>query len=150
MIKKFHKVLATALLAGAVIGSATTANAAVIVGVFDPDFGGNLTGTNFSGTVQFEIDQACLNPGWSLFVYRNSTCGIGGPLSGEKFDFAHVVFSGVQSGTVDFVTGELQVLGMYVQNHQVIGVQTTLSNPVGAVGGLAGNSFEIIFGRTNL
>lgn len=148
MIKKLHKVLGTALIAGAVIGSATTANAALVVGVFDPDFGGNLTGTNFSGTVQFEIAQACLDPGWSLFVYRDSTCGIGG--SGEKFDFAHVVFSGGQSGTVDFVTGQLQVLGMYVEDHHVIGVQTTLSNAVGATGGLAGNSFEIIFGRTNL
>jgi hypothetical protein len=148
MLNRFRKGLCrTALGALVALGATGAAQAALVVGVFDPDFGGALTGTNFKGTVQFEISQNCLNPSWNLFVYASSTCG--GGSSGEKFDNAHVIFSGTQNGTVDFVTGQLTVLGMYVQNHQVIGVQTTLSTPVSAMG-LGGDQFEIIFGRTNL
>jgi hypothetical protein len=149
MLNQFRKVLRNALMGAFVaLGGSGAAQATLVVGVFDPDFGGALTGTDFGGTVQFEISQDCLNPNWSVFVYRTSTCG--GHASGEVFDMAHVNFTGAQSGSVDFTTGQLQVLGMYVMNHQVIGVQTTLSAPVSATGGLTGDQFEIIFGRTNL
>jgi hypothetical protein len=148
-MNQFGKLLRNGVMGAFVaLGATGAAQATLVGGNFDPNFGGNLTGTFFSGTFQFEISQACLNPSWDLFVYRTSTCG--GNASGEVFDFAHVTFTGTESGTVNFATGDLTVLGMYVQNHRVIGVQTALSTPVSAMGGLAGDQFEIIFGRTNL
>jgi hypothetical protein len=150
MLNQFRKVSRNALMGALVaLGASSAAQATLVVGVFDPDFGGTLSGTNFSGTVQFEISQACLDLNQNLFVYAASTCGGGG--SQEKFDFAHVNFSSsLGNSSVDFMTGQLLVLGMYVQNHHVIGVQTTFSFPELATGVLGGDRFQIIFGRTNL
>ncbi|MBV9889718.1 MAG: PEP-CTERM sorting domain-containing protein [Rhizobacter sp.] len=149
MLNRIRKPLRNAVMGAVVsLAGAGAAQATVVGGVFDPAFGAALKGVNFSGTVQFEISQNCLDPSWNLFVYATSTCN--SHPSGELFDFAHVNFTGTQTGSLDFGSGALTVLGMYVQNHHVIGVQTSLSVPVTATGGLAGDQFEIIFGRTNL
>ncbi len=150
MLNQIRKVFGKAAMGAVVaLGAAGAAQATLVVGRFDPAFGAALQGVNYSGTAQFEISQACLNQSYDLFVYRDSTCG-GTTHSGEVFDSAHVDFTGAQSGSVDFASGALTVLGMYVQNHHVIGVQTSLSAAATAIGGLAGDRFEIIFGRTDL
>ena len=61
---------------------------------------------------------------------------------------AHVDFTGSEIGQVDFSANSFAVLGMYVQNHHVIGVQTTLIGP--ATSTLSGSKqFDLIFGMLN-
>ncbi len=67
MFNQFHKVLCkTALGALVALGVHGAAQARLVVGVFDPDFGGSLPGTNFSGTATFSVDQKCLISGWRM------------------------------------------------------------------------------------
>jgi len=149
MITRFRKVLRNAAMGAFVaLGASGASQATLVVGVFDPAFGAALSGTNFSGVGQFNISQNCLNQGYNLFVYTFDNCGGSNP-SGMSFISAHVDFSGALTGTVDFGSSALNVLGMYVQNNHVIGVQTTLSTGATATGGLAGDVFKIIFGLTN-
>jgi|WetSurMetagenome_2_1015567.scaffolds.fasta_scaffold301030_2 hypothetical protein len=139
-------------LLAAASGFASTAQAALVTGRFDPDFGGVLAGTNFSGTATFSISDACLSlalPSTGAFIYQTYDCGAGG--SGMSFLGAHVDFTGTQLGSVDFAadpTGTSSILGMFVQGGQVIGVQ---SSPIGpATSTLPGNpSFNLVFGMLN-
>jgi hypothetical protein len=150
MLSQFRKVLRnTALGALVVLGANGAAHATLVVGVFDPAFGVSLPGVNFSGTASFSIAQDCLNlnlPASGLFVYSSNHCG--SALSGMSFLGAHVDFTGSHTGSVDFLANSLTILGMYVQDHHVIGVQTTLGGPATSTL-LGGLKFDLIFGMLN-
>ncbi len=150
MLSQFRKVLRNSALAALVaLGVSGTAHATLVVGSFDPAFGVALPGVNFSGTASFSIAQDCLDlnlPAAGLFIYSSNHCGAA--LSGMSFLGAHVDFTGVDPGHVDFLANPLAVLGMYVQNHHVIGVQTSLIGP--ATSTLLGSKqFDLIFGMLN-
>jgi len=134
--------LATAL------GCVSPAHATLVVGRFDPNFGGALNGVNFSGTATFNISQNCLNLGLPLgaFVFSGYHCG--GAPSDMQFLGADVHFSGAQTGDVHFNAQANVILGMYVQNGEVIGVQSrTIGGLTGAQSSLPGHpSFDIFFG----
>jgi hypothetical protein len=150
MLSQLRKVLRNSALAAlVVVGVGGSAHATLVVGSFDPAFGVALPGVNFSGTASFSIAQDCLNlnlPAAGLFIYSSNHCGAS--LSGMSFLGAHVDFTGSQSGHVDFLADSFAILGMYVQNHHVIGVQTTLIGP--ATSTLPGSKkFDLIFGMLN-
>lgn len=153
--QKFSKSLAAASAALALCGAIGSAQAALVTGRFDPDFGANLNGIGYQGNATFSIDQACLdlNTGSGAFIYASYDCGGGG--SGMSFLGSHVDFYNLgdnsAAGTVDFASSATAVLGMYVVDHQVVGVQTTQIGPATSVG-LAGGiekQFLIQFGYLN-
>jgi hypothetical protein len=150
MLRQFRKALRCAALAAvAALGANGTAQATLVVGVFDPSFGVALPGVNFAGTAQFTISQDCLNlalPLTGAFIYSTYNCGGGG--SGMGFLGAHVDFTGTSTGQVDFLANPAAVLGMYVKDHQVIGVQSTVIGP--ATSTLPGAlQFDLLFGLLN-
>jgi hypothetical protein len=137
-----------ALLAG--LGGAGMAQATLVVGVFDPNFGGPLNGTNYSGTATFSIDQNCLNlplaDATGVFVYSTNQCN--GQPSGMSFLGASVNFTGAQTGQVTFAASAGEVLGMFIQNHQVVGVQSMVIGPAAST--LSGSpTFDLLFGQPN-
>ena len=131
MLNHFRKVLRSSLFAVlAALGLGGTAHATLVVGVFDPDFGGPLAGTNYSGSATFSISQSCLDlnlPSIGLFIPAFVHCG--GASSGMEFLGAHVDFTGGQTGSVDFAASSGDILGMYVRNHQVIGIWSKVIGP---------------------
>lgn len=161
-LRKTLSATMAALTLGCTFGAA---QAALVTGRFDPDFGVNLAGIGFQGTATFTISQACLDSigTTGAFVYAAYDCG--GGASGIGFVGAHVDFynspGGGPAGTVDFtaanyvvdtnVPPEAQsnpVLGMYVLNHQVIGVQTMMIGSELSAGLPGGERlFQIQFGR---
>src|SRR5689334_22469507 len=102
MFRSMRKALVTFGFAVAGLVAASSANATLVVGRFDPSFGGALQGVNFSGTVTFNISQNCLDLGLptGAFIWRNYNCG--GSSSAMQFLGADVHFSGAQSGDVHF------------------------------------------------
>lgn len=148
-----RKMLWTLLTAAAGLGMVGSAQAALVTGRFDPDFGGALLGTNFAGTATFSISDSCLNylgshmtANTGAFVFSNFGCGGGG--TGMTFQGAHVDFTGTNIGSVDFaadLTGSSSIIGMYVQGGRVLAVQSDLIGP--ALSTLtAGQSFYVQFG----
>jgi len=149
MFRFMRKALVTLGFAAAGLAAAGSANATLVVGRFDPSFGGALQGVNFSGTVTFNISQNCLDLGLptGAFIWRSYNCG--GSSSAMQFLGADVHFSGAQNGDVHFAgqpANPFIVLGMYVQNGHVTGVQTSGLIPA-AQSTLPGNPFfNIYFG----
>src|SRR6187551_1855646 len=94
MLSQFRKILRQTVFAAlAGVGLGSTAHAALVVGVFDPNFGGALNGTNYSGTATFSISQSCLDlnlPSIGLFIPAFLSCGNGS--SGMGFLGANVNF----------------------------------------------------------
>lgn len=155
MLNQFHKVLRTAAMGAFVaLGASGSAQATLVVGVFDPLFGASLPGVNFNGEATFNISQNCLNlplaDAQGVFVYASNNCGGSNP-SQMSFLGAEVDFTdgmGHALGQVTFSVGT--IIGMFVQNHTVVGVQSALIGPATVVGGsLAGDQFELVFGDTN-
>ncbi|HUP07641.1 MAG TPA: PEP-CTERM sorting domain-containing protein [Caldimonas sp.] len=149
MFRLMRKALVTFGFAVAGLAAASSANATLVVGKFDPSFGVAIPGVDFSGTATFNISQNCLDLGLptGAFVWRGYNCG--GSSSAMQFLGADVHFSGAQSGDVHFAAdpgNPLIVLGMYVQNGHVTGVQTS-GFISAAQSTLPGNqSFSIYFG----
>ena len=151
MPSQFRKILRQTVFAAlAGLGLGGTAHAALVVGVFDPDFGGPLTGTNYSGTATFSISQSCLDlnlPSIGVFIPAFLSCGSGG--SGMEFLGAHVEFPPAchpgQTGAVDFAASTGDILGMYVRDHQVIGVWSKVIGPEQSTLP-GGESFDLLFG----
>jgi hypothetical protein len=154
-LRRFLAAVASALTLACAVGAA---DAALVTGRFDPDFGGNLPGIGFSGSATFNVDQTCLDLDTGTigaFVYSTYNCDGGSGGSGMTFLGAHVDFynTGDHSvaGTADFGADPLAVLGMYVLNHQVIGVQTAQIPLIGpASSNLPGEpAFLLLFGMLN-
>jgi hypothetical protein len=151
MRQLFRKALrSVALSVLAALGGAGTAHATLVVGVFDPNFGGLLSGANFSGTATFTIAQSCLDnlglgldPTRGVFIYSSNQCN--GQAAGMSFVSADVNFTGTPSGQVHFGPQSNAILGMYVFNHQVIGVQSQWIGPSNALTG--GYKFDLLFGQ---
>jgi hypothetical protein len=121
----------------AAFGAGSSANAT--------NFGVSVDGANYSGTAVFNISQNCLNLGLPLgaFVFSGYNCG--GSSSAMQFLSADVHFSGAQTGDVHFNAEANVILGMYVQNGVVTGVQSRTIGP--ATSDLPGNpAFDIFFG----
>ena len=155
MFSRFHKVLCkTALGALVALCANVAAQATLVVGVFDPAFGASLSGVNYNGTATFTISQNCLGiplaDGTGVFIYSSNNCGGSNP-SQMGFLGADVNFTdnmGVLIGQVHFGAGT--ILGMFVQNHAVVGVQSALIGPATVLSGvLAGDQFELVFGQLN-
>jgi hypothetical protein len=154
MFRRVRKVLATAglvLLAG--VGVSQPAGATLVVGHFDPTFGGALPGVSFTGTATFTVSQNCL--GFSGFVSANFNCG--GASSGMGFVSANVNFTNTvtnaELGSVSFGADPSGVLGMYIQNGQVLGIQTVSVGPfeIGpststSLPGAPNATFDLFFG----
>ena len=165
LVKQFSSALkswaaAAALAAG--LGAVGSAQAALVTGRFDPDFGGALAGTNFVGTATFSIADACLNllsPGVGAFIYQTYSCGGVGSGSGMTFLGAQVDFTsstGGLNGSVTFAGDPLgfsSILGMYVKDGQVLGIQSSANPLIGSSTFLNVNSsfygFYLLFGVTN-
>jgi hypothetical protein len=147
-----RKILGTLLTAAAGLGMVGSAQAALVTGRFDPEFGAALSGTSFSGSATFSISDSCLSYLTSHmsanvggFVFSDFACGSGG--TGMRFEGADVTFTGTTPGTVNFAadpTGVSSILGMYVENGQVLAVQSALIGPSTAL--LTGQSFYVQFG----
>ncbi len=151
MFSQVRKVLrSSALTALALLAVNGAAHATLVVGSFDPAFGAPLTGVNFSGTATFSISQNCLDlslgDAIGVFIYSTNQCS-GNP-AGMSFLGAQVNFTGSQTGQVNFAGVSGAILGMFVQNHQVVGVQSLLIGP--ATSNLPGlEQFKLVFGQTN-
>ncbi|MDE2276938.1 MAG: hypothetical protein KGK09_11645 [Burkholderiales bacterium] len=153
------KKLCSALLAlAAGLGAVGSAQGALVTGRLDPDFGGTLAGTNFAGTATFSIADACLSllaPNVGAFIYQSYDCG-GGSGSGMNFLGAQVNFtssvSGGLNGSVTFAPdapGYSSILGMYVMNGQVLGIQSSANPLIGTSTFLSGFAFNLLFGTLN-
>jgi hypothetical protein len=146
MLSQIRRVLRNTVVGSLVALGAHGAQATLVVGVFDPDFGGPLAGTNYSGSATFSISQSCLDlnlPSIGLFIPSFLSCGSGS--SGMAFLGAHVDFTGAETGSVDFLASANDILGMYVRDHQVIGVWSKVIGP--ATSTLPGNEqFDLLFG----
>lgn len=164
-----RKMFWTLLTAAAGLGMVGSAQAALVTGRFDPAFGSNfqgaLAGTNlyYSGTATFEIADACLSltgptsTSTGAFVYAGYDCG-GSSTSatdaGMKFLGATVNFnqgsaSGAFLGSVTFGASSSAILGMYVQNDVVTGVQSQLIGPAASTLSSSVTSypdFKLLFG----
>jgi hypothetical protein len=156
MLSRFRKVLCrTALGALVALGANGAAQATLVVGVFDPTFGGLLPNVKYSGTASFNIAQSCLNNSLAdaqgVFIYSVNTCN--GNAAGMSFLGADVAFtdlSGTGIGSLHFNAIGGAIIGMFVQNHSVVGVQSELIGPATVMGGLLnGDQFELVFGQTN-
>jgi hypothetical protein len=151
MFRFMRKALISVGFVLAAFGAGSPANATLVVGRFDPNFGGALNGVNFSGTVTFNISQNCLDLGLptGAFIWRSFNCG--GSSSAMQFLGADVHFSGAQTGDVHFAAqpnNPLDVLGMYVQDGHVTGVQTSNFIPA-AQSSLPGSPFFSIYFGVN-
>ena len=155
MLSQFRKVLRNTGLAALMgLGIGGTAHAALVVGVFDPNFGGPLNGTNYSGTATFSISQKCLDlnlPSIGAFIPYFLPCG--GASSGMGFLGADVNFEPTPNpldpagltGEVKFLADPNAILGMYIRDHQVIGVLSKVIGPVQST--LPGGAyFDLLFG----
>jgi hypothetical protein len=156
MLSQFRKVLRNTTIGAVVaVGASGAAQAALVVGVFDPAFGAILSGVNYSGTAQFEIAQSCLNNSLAdaqgVFIYAGNTCSGNAP--GMSFLGADVSFTdngGNAIGSLHFGSVANAIIGMFVQNHAVVGVQSQLIGPSTVTGGLLnGDQFKLVFGQTN-
>jgi hypothetical protein len=155
MFRRARRILVTVglvLLAG--VGVSRPAGATLVVGHFDPTFGGALPGVSFSGTATFSINSACL--AFTGFVYDNFNCGSASG-SGMGFLGATVNFTNTSTsaslGSVTFGADPQGVLGMYVQNGQVLGIQTVSLGPfeIGpstsvSLPGHPNSTFDLFFG----
>jgi uncharacterized protein (TIGR03382 family) len=156
-MNQFRKVLHNAAVGAFVaLGASGAAQAALVVGVFDPEFGGTtLTNTSFHGIANFNISQDCLNlalPTGGAFIYASYDCGGGG--SGMSFVSAHVDFTNTMTsaptGSVDFSASATAILGMYVLNGKVIGVQSEVIGPsTSTLPGFGDPKFDLLFGMLN-
>jgi MYXO-CTERM domain-containing protein len=138
MLSTVRKLLcSTPLVVAAALGIAGSAQAATVTGRFDPIFGATLGNVGYRGTATFQIADACLSLGGptsgagGAFVYAGFDCdgGGAGTDAGMKFLGAHVDFfdpsnTSIIWGSVDFVLDPNAILGMFVQNNAVIGVQS--------------------------
>jgi hypothetical protein len=156
MLSRFRKVLCrTALGALVALGANGAAQATLVVGVFDPAFGAALSGVNYSGTASFNIAQSCLNNSLAdaqgVFIYSVNTCS--GNATLMSFQGADVAFTdggGNTIGSLHFNAIGGAIIGMFVQNHSVVGVQSELIGPATVMSGLlSGDQFELVFGQTN-
>ena len=120
-IRKAFAGLAVSLAAA--MGSIGSAQAAVYHGVFDPDFGGALTGLDWSGSILFSVPDSCL-----ASAAANATIGC----PGATLDSATVTFTGLGNETLDFSDDLLgAILGItFDSNGQVSGINTSF---IGAV-----------------
>ncbi|MDE2080682.1 MAG: hypothetical protein KGI90_04955, partial [Burkholderiales bacterium] len=152
------KKLCSALLAlAAGLGAVGSAQGALVTGRLDPLFGSVLTGTSFAGTATFSIADACLSllpANVGAFIYQSYNCGGGG--SGMSFLGAQVNFSTPSPspliGSVTFAPdapGSSSILGMYVKDGQVLGIQSSANPLIGTSTSLGGYSFYLLFGTTN-
>jgi uncharacterized protein (TIGR03382 family) len=153
-LRKMLRSIALGALVG--FGACGAAHAALVVGVFDPDFGGTLEGTNYSGTATFSISQSCLDlnlPSTGAFIPFFAPCGSAS--SGMGFLGAHVDFAPTadpsdpagRTGDVDFLADPNAILGMYVRDHHVIGVWSKAMGPrLADLDGANDPSFFIEFG----
>jgi hypothetical protein len=121
---RFRKAFAGfAVSLAAAFGSVGSAQAAVYHGVFDPDFGGALTGLDWSGSILFSVPDSCL-------ASAGANAIIGCP--GATLDSATVAFAGLGNETLDF-SADLAgaILGItFDSNSQVSGINTSF---IGAV-----------------
>jgi hypothetical protein len=150
MFRCIRKAVMSLGFIAASLGVMSPASATLVVGRFDANFGPPLNGVDYGGTATFSIAQSCLNlnlPAGGAFIFAGYDCDAGGPgtNAGMALLGADIDFSGAQTGTVDFAATANAILGMYVQNNLVIGVQSIVIGP--ATSTLPGNpQFDIVFG----
>jgi hypothetical protein len=162
-----RKILGTLLTAAAGLGMVGSAQAALVTGRFDPDFGGALSGYSFEGTATFSISDDCLKLSGSGFMTASYSCKSGQTNAGMSFVGATVTFytTGNPSdilGTLNFGSSSNTILGMFLDGGQVIGVQSLAIGPQSSSGngnngqslasnlGLTSPQFDLVFGLTSL
>lgn len=146
-----RKILGTLLAAAAGLSMVDGAQAALVTGRFDPEFGAALGGTSFSGSATFSISDNCLSylgtqmsANVGALVFSDFSCGGSG--TGMRFEGASATFTGTTPGTISFAadTGASSILGMYIENGQVLAVQSALIGPSTALP--TGQTFYVQFG----
>lgn len=145
----FAAVLALAMAAGAV-----SARAALVTGHLDPLFGGSspLSGDYFTGIETFTVNNSCLTT--NGFV---PALGCGMSFDGATINFynedpgiAGAVKLGTASFPSDAITFENSILGMYVQNGNVVAVQSRVTGSAQDTIDGSPYTLDIQFGRTDL
>jgi hypothetical protein len=124
--------------------------ATLVVGRFDPLFGKALQGVYYSGTASFTIAQQCLDlelgDALGIFIYSSNLCN--GAASDMSFLGAQVNFTGSEMGQTTYASDPNAILGMFVRNHEVVGIQSVLIQQ--ATGNLPGHEeFQLVFGQPN-
>ena len=133
-----RRLLGSLTLAALGLGAVPAAQAALVTGRFDPAFGATLNGVGYRGTATFQISDACLSLGGptstdtGAFIYAGYDCNgsssspsdAGMSFLGAEVEFYDLTNTSLILGTVSFLLDPTAVMGMYVQNNQVTGVQT--------------------------
>ncbi len=150
--------LMSLLLAGSAwLAAAAPAQAALVTGRLDPLFGGNsaLSTLYVTGTETFTVANACL----SLTGFVSATGSCGGAAPGMSFDGATLDFCLDSSlstliGTAVFpavpTTPTYPVVGMYIANGQVAGVQSYVTGQSAIPYNGSTYVLDIQFGYTDL
>ena len=141
---RFRKALAgVAVSFAAVFGAAGLAQAAVYHGVFDPDFGGELAGLDWSGSIFFDVPEACL-----ASASANATIGC----PGAVLQSANVTFTGLGNETLDF-SDDLAgaILGItFDSNAQVSGINTSFIGSVQSTTLPSNKYFNLLFSGSSV
>ena len=132
-----------AVFVAAAFGAVGSAQAAVYHGVFDPDFGGALTGLDWSGSILFDVPAACL-----ASASANATFGC----PGAVLQSATVTFSGLGNETLDFsahLAGA--ILGVtFGSSSEVSGINTSFIGSVQSTTLASNKFFNLLFSGSSV
>jgi len=127
----------------AAFGAVGLAQAAVYHGVFDPDFGGELAGLDWSGSIFFDVPEACL-------ASASANASIGCP--GAVLQSASVTFTGLGNETLDF-SDDLAgaILGItFDSSGQVSGINTSFIGSVQSTTLPSNKYFNLLFSGSSV
>ena len=132
-----------AVFVAAAFGAVGSAQAAVYHGVFDPDFGGAFTGLDWSGSILFDVPDACL-----ASASANATIGC----PGAVLQSATVTFSGLGNETLDFsahLAGA--ILGVtFDSSSEVSGINTSFISSVQSTTLASNKFFNLLFSGSSV
>lgn len=134
-ISRLRKTFAgSAVFVATAFGAVGSAQAAVYHGVFDPSFGGVFSGLDWSGSILFDVPDACL-----ASASANATIGC----PGAVLQSATVTFAGLDTETLDFsghLAGAIQGI-TFDSSSEVSGINTSFIGSVKSTSLLPANEF---------
>jgi hypothetical protein len=125
----FHHALASACLAVAGLGAVVApAQAAVVVGSFDPAFGPAIPNLGFRGTAQFFIPDACFAIAGAV-LNGNACSGNTMSVTTASVEFYNLADPGTVLLTTVFPGASFNVLGAFFAGGVLTGIDTDISVP---------------------
>ena len=141
---RFREAFAGAAVSfAAVFGAVGSAQAAVYHGVFDPDFGGELAGLDWSGSIFFDVPESCL-----ASASANATIGC----PGAVLQSATVTFTGLGNETLDFsddLAGAISGI-TFDASGQVSGINTSFIGSVLSTTLPSNKYFNLLFSGSSV